>query len=149
MDPNRVIGKNGKLPWVLYDDFKWFKLVTTGHELVMGRKTFESIGKPLPQRFTYVITNDKEKLNLPSKELFTYVPPMYIFQNYKMQPKDWWLCGGHHVYETFLPMCDAVYVTHVYETFEGDTYMPAFEDMFPRSTFIFKTDRFKVVKYEK
>lgn len=51
MDPNRVIGKNGKLPWFLEEDLRWFKLVTMGGELIMGRKTFESIRKPLSRRF--------------------------------------------------------------------------------------------------
>ena len=56
MSRNRVIGREGKIPWHLPEDFRWFKKITTGHILVMGRKTFESIGKPLPNRATLVLS---------------------------------------------------------------------------------------------
>lgn len=105
MDPNRVIGNEGKIPWHYKEDFKFFKEITMGHSLVMGRNTYESIGKPLPGRFTYILTTDEKKLNLPWGTLAAYVNKDWIC-DYPSVCSNYWVCGGASVYELLLPMCD-------------------------------------------
>ncbi|HZL12535.1 MAG TPA: dihydrofolate reductase, partial [Verrucomicrobiae bacterium] len=70
MSLNRVIGAGGKIPWHLPDDFKWFKKMTMGHVVVMGRKTFESLGKPLPNRKNLVLTRHPQSLIRQHPEIF-------------------------------------------------------------------------------
>lgn len=146
MDANRVIGYKGKLPWHLPDDFNWFKRATIGHVLIMGRTTFESVGE-LPQRYTYVIS----KQTRPKSEHHEYITYEKLladpspFSPIKSQYT--WICGGAKVYQLLLPLCTAVYMTHVIDAYEGDTYMPPFEDMFPNQKIIMEHKEFWVVKY--
>src|SRR6478672_4996623 len=95
MSLNRVIGAGNKIPWHLPEDFKWFKKMTTGHVLVMGRKTFESIGKPLPNRTTIVLTRSTEVI--PGALTFSdlsQVDPMEP----RFAGRDIFICGGAQVY---------------------------------------------------
>lgn len=127
MSENRVIGRDGTLPWHLPGDLKFFKETTTGHRIVMGRKTFDSIGRALPKRETIVLThnrsfkaplgvivlhNPEEVLALPPSERQTYI------------------VGGAGIYRIFLPWCEGVYLTTVKRSAEGDTFLPPFEEEF-------------------
>jgi len=149
MDPHRVIGYKGRIPWHYSEDFKWFKATTMGGNLLMGRSTYESIGKPLPGRYTYILTTDSAKILLPPGTLSAYVDEKLINDMSPEMQNKTWLCGGAKVYKHFLPKCDEVYVTHIMEDFEGDTFMPEFEHMFPNAQILKETSDFWIVKYSK
>ena len=150
MTPNRVIGFRGRMPWTpITEDFRWFKHVTMGSSLLMGRTTFESIGKPLPGRFTYILTTDVAKTLLPAGELCAYVNERWIMELPFEKRNRIWVCGGAKVYQRFLPLCSEVYVTHIIEDYDGDTYMPEFESMFPNSKIVKETKDFWIVKHQK
>lgn len=148
MTPKRVIGKDGKIPWHISEDFQWFKHSTMGGSLLMGRNTFEALGKPLPGRFTYVLTNDPEKLHKKKTKEFMYINGGDL--NYGGGPwNDLWICGGAKVYAQFVPLCHEVYASILLEDYEGDTFMPEFEELFPYSRIIKEYKQFWVVKYSK
>jgi dihydrofolate reductase len=107
MSGNGVIAKNGKIPWHLPLDFKWFQHKTTNGVIVMGRKTFESIGKLLPNRHTIVLTQNKE-LVIPDVEICTD-----INQLKDRKEEVIWVCGGALVYEMLLYNCKYLYLTVV------------------------------------
>lgn len=124
MAENRAIGKNHQIPWRLPEDFKWFKQLTTGHVLVMGRKTFQSIGRPLPNRETIVL----------SRSQFAYPGVRTISDLHEIDPskesREIFICGGAEVYAEALPLCSDLYLTLVKRVIEGDTFFPPFEDRF-------------------
>ncbi len=144
MSENRVIGANGGIPWHLPEDFLFFKKTTLGHPIVMGRKTYESLGKPLPGRKNIVLTSQalilpdlvivhsKEQLialNIPTEEIF--------------------VIGGAKIYELLLPLCDTLLVTHVHRRVEGDTFFPVFEDKFELSTVLIERNEFTIREYQR
>src|SRR5437899_7633213 len=100
MSLNRVIGAGNRIPWHLPEDFKWFKKMTTGHVLIMGRKTFESIGRPLPNRRTIVLT--RSALAFPGvdtvAELSQINPEAAEFAGQEL-----FVCGGDQIYQAALP----------------------------------------------
>lgn len=144
MAGNRVIGNGIRIPWHLPDDFKWFKKTTMGGNLLMGNTTFNAIGRPLPGRFTYVLTRNQEKLMSTMTEGYSYTDEAKFLASC---PANVWVCGGSQVYERFLPMCEEVYVTHVIGDFEGDIFMPPFEDMFSNQTIVLEHKDFWIVKH--
>ena len=93
MSENRVIGQGRKIPWHLPEDFKWFKKMTTGHVVVMGRKTFESIGKPLPNRTTIVLS--RSPLQYPGVQVLPDLSQI----NPDADPREFFICGGAQIYE--------------------------------------------------
>ncbi|KAA6451756.1 dihydrofolate reductase [Bacillus swezeyi] len=123
MDRNRLIGKNNDLPWHLPQDLKYFKEVTNGHAVIMGRKTFESIGRPLPNRKNIVVTTDKG-LDIPGCEVLHSAEE--AVQYAKNRDEECFVIGGSKLYTDLLPFADKLYVTRIDETFEGDRYFPAF-----------------------
>jgi len=122
MDRNRVIGKNNSLPWKLPEDMKRFRELTQGKPVVMGRKTFESIGKALPNRKNIIITHDKNyriekcivvhSANEALKAAEGNVEIMII--------------GGGQIFREFLPKADKIYLTIIDENFEGDAFFPEY-----------------------
>lgn len=152
MDLNRVIGYKGRMPWHIPEDFKWFKKQTIGHSLIMGRNTFESIGNPLPGRFTYILTENKSKIALPKADECMYIGYDDLMNS--LVSNTWfaytaWVCGGASVYEQLLPMCDEVYATIIIDEYEGDTFMPHFEDDFPNTEILREEKDFWMVRYWK
>ena len=124
MTSDRIIGRQGRLPWHLPDDLKFFQRTTTGHAVIMGRRTFESIGKPLPDRRNIVITRNTE-----------YAPPGGIDVAHsldaaldrcrKRNESKAFIIGGSQIYRLALPLADEIIVTHVEgENIVGDTYFP-------------------------
>ncbi|WP_027417952.1 dihydrofolate reductase [Aneurinibacillus terranovensis] len=119
MDKNRVIGKDNKLPWHLPADLAYFKSITMGHVIVMGRKTHDSIGRPLPGRKNVVLTRDK-----------TYAAPgcmiMHSVQDVLVKFGDEVIdvIGGAEIIAQFLPYTDKLYMTRIEETFDGDVFFP-------------------------
>lgn len=120
---NRVIGKDNKLPWNLPADLKHFKDLTLGKPIVMGQKTFESIGKPLPGRTNVVLTLDKS-FN-PSGCIMAHSIEEALEKAGNCQ--EVMICGGASVYKQFLPRADKMYLTLIEGDFEGDAYFPEFD----------------------
>ncbi|QNF34869.1 dihydrofolate reductase [Adhaeribacter swui] len=121
MSENRVIGKNNQLPWHLPADLKFFKNLTTGHPIIMGRKTFESIGKPLPNRTSIIITRQPEY----------HQPGCLVVNNVssaitKAQQinSDVFIIGGAEILQQALPYIDTMFLTLIHENFAGDTFYP-------------------------
>ena len=145
MDPHRVIGYKGKLPWpIIKGDLQFFKQKTMEtKKIVMGRDTFRSVGA-LKDRFTYVLTTDHKLLELPPFSAYRYVN-MEFFNNDSFD--DLWVCGGAKIYQLLLPRCDEVFITHIIDDYEGDTYMPTFEDHFTRSEIVREGRNHWIVRY--
>ncbi len=124
MSANRVIGSNNDLPWRLPADLKRFKSLTMEHHLIMGRKTFESIGRPLPGRTTVVITHQTDYA--PEGVLVA----LSVEQALQMAAGDdeVFVAGGAQIYQQVLPRADRLYLTSIHEDFEGDTNFPEFEE---------------------
>lgn len=115
---NGVIGKDGALPWHIPADLKRFKTLTMGASMIMGRKTFDSFGKPLPGRRHIVLTRDEdwhaegaEVAPSPAKAL-------------AMAGPDAWVIGGAEIYRLLLPNCQRIELTEIHADYEGDTVMP-------------------------
>ncbi|MGP4071895.1 dihydrofolate reductase [Piscibacillus sp. B03] len=119
MDENGVIGKDNDLPWYLPNDLKYFKEVTSGHNIIMGRKTFESIGRPLPNRKNIILTRDKTY----QADGCVVVHSMKELESY-LQEDEVFLIGGAELFNIALPRADRLYITRIHDTFEGDTYFP-------------------------
>ncbi|MDT8858663.1 dihydrofolate reductase [Alkalihalobacillus sp. MEB130] len=124
MDQNRVIGKDNQLPWHLPADLAFFKKVTTGHTIVMGRKTYESIGRPLPKRRNVVLTRDEQYKAEGCDVVHTVEAVLDIAQ----QEDECFVIGGTEVFKLFWEHVDRLYVTYIDETFEGDTFFPEISD---------------------
>jgi dihydrofolate reductase len=124
MSENRVIGRENRIPWHVPEDFRWFKRKTIGQILVMGRKTFESIGRPLPGRETIVL----------SRSGFAYPGVRTVTGLEFLRPgedeREMYVCGGAEVYARALPLCSDLYLTVVRRRVEGDAWFPAFEERF-------------------
>jgi len=120
---NNVIGNENKLPWNLSEDLKRFKKLTSNNLIVMGRKTFDSIGRPLPNRKNIVLSNN---LNLKIDGVEVFNSPDEVISLYKEIPekKDMYIIGGTFVYKLFLEYCDYLYITYVDKNFEGDAFFP-------------------------
>jgi len=144
MDPDRVIGRGGALPWHLPGDLAFFKRTTTGHAIVMGRKTCESIGRPLPKRRNIVLTRNPD-WSAPGIE--TIHAPSDIESLGLPDGESVFIIGGAEIYEIFLPRLDELLVTHVRARHPGDTRFPAFEHLFPRSESIESTPDFEIRRH--
>lgn len=119
---NRVIGKDGKMPWHIPEDLKRFKRLTTGHTILMGRKTFESIAKPLPNRRNVVISS-KPILNIE-----TYPSIEEALAALEDQDKVF-IIGGGQIYARLLERTDELYLTFVDKEVEGDAFFPPYEHL--------------------
>lgn len=120
---NNVIGGDNKLLWHISDDLKRFKNITTGHTIIMGRKTFESFPKPLPNRYHVVLTRDKNyKVN--SNQVTVVNDIETIMKTYENSGSEIFVIGGGEIYNLLLPYCDKIYLTKVQKNFDGDTYFP-------------------------
>ncbi len=141
---NRVIGAHNKIPWHLPEDFQWFKKMTTGHVIVMGRNTFESIGKPLPNRTTVVLTRSAQPIpGVKTAADLTEIDPTCA----EFAGKEIFICGGAQVYAKALPLCSDLYLTLVNRVVEGDTFFPPFEDQFELISVALERPEFKVLYY--
>jgi dihydrofolate reductase len=123
MAENRVIGFNNTLPWQLPADLKHFKTITSGHPVIMGRKTFASIGRPLPNRTNIILTRD-HAFSAPDCLIATEAATALALAK-NADPEEIFVIGGAEIYKQMLPQVDRVYLTVVHQVFEGDTYFPA------------------------
>jgi dihydrofolate reductase len=176
MSENRVIGCGNKIPWHLPEDFKWFKKKTTGQTIVMGRKTFESLGKPLPNRTNLILTHHLRKLAKTHPEVFSQYKEwrggrslkrpyqlkftkldgspteIRVFNSLKkLNPNEFqtevFICGGAQVYAQALPLCSDLYLTLVKRVVPGDAFFPKFEDDFRPVEVISDCADFKIIHY--
>jgi dihydrofolate reductase len=115
---NKVIGNNNKLIWKLSSDLKRFKELTTGHPVVMGRKTYESIGRPLPNRRNIIITRNLE-YRVDDCEIVSSLDEALL-----LTKNDCFIIGGGEIYKQSLEVADKIYLTLVHEELEGDTTFP-------------------------
>ena len=141
----RVIGKNNQLPWNIPDDLKNFKKLTTGNTVIMGRKTFESIGRPLPNRHNIVITTSLHKTE--GIEIAHTIQE--AIEKAKARNKEAFVIGGATIYEQAIPFADKLILSHIKKDYEGVTYFPKLIggewEIIDRQNF---TD-FEVVTYER
>ncbi|WAA13278.1 dihydrofolate reductase [Fervidibacillus halotolerans] len=121
MDERGVIGKNNNIPWHLPDDLKRFKRITMGHKIVMGRKTFESIGKPLPGRENIVLSTNPT-FHCPSCKVFRDSKKLLDYCLH--QEEEIFVIGGSKIFQLFLPFVEKLYITRIYHTFDGDVFFP-------------------------
>ncbi len=144
MSLNRVIGAGNRIPWHLPDDFKWFKMLTTGQVIVMGRKTFESIGKALPNRTTIVVTRSHQALPgvQMASDLQEIDPAAPEFTG-----REIFICGGAEIYAQTLPFCSDLYLTLVKREVEGDAFFPRFEEMFELLGELADSPEFRILHY--
>jgi dihydrofolate reductase len=144
MSLNRVIGSRNRIPWHLPEDFKWFKQTTSGHVIVMGRKTYESIGKPLPNRTTVVVT--RSQAEIPGVEIISDLSRLDP-ESPLLRGREVFICGGAEVYRQILPRCSDLYLTLVKRVVEGDTFFPEFESQFSLVTDVMDRPEFKILHY--
>ncbi|MAV39302.1 MAG: dihydrofolate reductase [Puniceicoccaceae bacterium] len=138
MAENRVIGNAGAIPWHLPDDFKWFKKTTMGQTLLMGRKTFESIGRPLPGRQTLILSRS----NYSAPEATTVQDQKSI--EAVAEHENIWVAGGAEIYKLMLPNCKDLFLTRVHLEPKGDTYFPEFESQFKLNKTLEHTEAFTI-----
>ena len=119
-DKNQLIGSNNNLPWHLPADLKHFKSITMGHHMIMGRKTFESIGKPLPGRVSVVVTRNKDYVMEGCHVVYSIEDAIKFCEN----EEEVFIIGGAEIFEYTMPLAAKLYVTQIHHEFEGDTWFP-------------------------
>jgi len=124
MASNRVIGDNDQMPWHLSADLKKFRQITTGFPIIMGRKTYEAIGKPLPDR-TNIIVSTNNDYQLDGCLVFNDIDS--ALAHAEKLAEQVFIIGGATLYEALLPVADMMYVTEIHQDFIGDTYFPSFD----------------------
>lgn len=143
MASNRVIGRNGGLPWKLSADLKWFKKVTLGFPIVMGRVTMESIGRPLPGRRNLVIS--RSLASVP--EGFELVPSCEAAMEALAGETEASVIGGAQIYREMMPLCEEVLLSYVFHPYDGDTLLPDFEDDFEMVEVLHRDEDFELRRY--
>lgn len=145
MAANRVIGREGRLPWHLPEDLRFFKTLTTGHPVVMGRKTYASIGRPLPRRRNIVLSREWTppegsgvEVIRSAGELASLGLAGRVF-----------VIGGAEIYRLLLPWCASVIVSKLRADYAGDAWMPEFEADFPHAEKLAAYAEFEVWEYRR
>lgn len=161
MSLNRVIGRDNQIPWHLPEDLRWFKQMTTGHVVVMGRRTFESLPKPLPGRRIIVLTRDPQRFisaHAAEPRGFREWPGVNeagdllvcrAFEDLDPSrfPSEVFVCGGAEIYRQALPRCADLYLTLVKREVPGDAFFPAFEGQFELRSILRDTPEFELRHY--
>ena len=127
---NMAIGKANALLWRLPEDLKRFKKLTTGHPIIMGRKTYQSINRPLPDRTNIIVTRD-ENLEIPGCIIVHSVTEA-IEKAKEFDQKEIFIIGGAEIYKETLPLVDRLYVTKVDLDVEGDAFFPEYSNIFTK-----------------
>lgn len=121
VDKNQLIGNRGEIPWKLPADLKYFKETTMGAPVIMGRKTFESIGFPLPGRKNIIMTKNK---NYTAEGCKVVHSKREVLNDFLEKDKEAFIIGGAEIYRIFLPYSKKLYLTIIEHEFSGDTYFP-------------------------
>lgn len=136
-DPNRVIGRDNQLPWHIPEDLAYFKKHTIGKGIVMGRNTFESIGRPLPKRLNIVVTRNKE-LAIEGVEIVHSIEDGV--KKAEQFHEEVMIIGGEQIFRSILPEADRLYITLIHKEFDGDTFFPEYGDEWELTT---QSERFE------
>src|SRR5688572_21388613 len=131
MAENRVIGKNNQLIWHLPADLKHFKNLTSGHPIIMGRKTFESIGKPLPNRTNIVVTRQED---FKPKDCLVAHSLSEALMMAQQLDAEIFVIGGAEIYKQAMFLADTIYLTEVHQEFEGDTFFSEIDTLLWQET---------------
>ena len=133
---NNIIGKNNLLIWHLPEDLKRFKRLTSGHTIIMGRKTFESLGRVLPNRHHIILCNDAQmQIDNENVEIFDNIS---MLDKYVKDENEHFVIGGATIYKLLMPMCNKMYITEINQDFDGDVAFPEIN-----------LDEWKVIEREK
>ena len=124
MASNRVIGLNNQMPWHLSADLKKFKTITMGSPILMGRKTYESIGRPLPGRTNIIISRNPD---YQQPDCLVYQDLNLALARAGQLAEEVFIIGGAKLYESLLPRADKLYLTEINQAFEGDTWFPEWQ----------------------
>lgn len=127
MAKNRVIGRNNRLPWHLPADLKHFKFLTMGQTIVMGRKTYESIGKPLPGRANVIITRQADYEVPGAMVVHSLEDALLICEETSTGHSENFIIGGEKLYRQALKICQRMYITEIQRNFDGDVFFPEFD----------------------
>lgn len=141
MSENRVIGKLGKLPWHLPNDLIHFKKLTTGKNILMGRKTFDSIGRALPNRNNLVLTKN---LDLRADAITVFHSKEELLDS---KLDELMVIGGEEIYKLFLPECRKIYLTLVHDVVAGDAFFPDFHGFYENNRETYESDRLHAYRY--
>ena len=144
MTPERVIGKDGTLPWHLPEDLAFFRRTTSGHPIVMGRKTYESIGRPLPKRRNIVLSRDP---SWSADGVETIHSPAQL-SGLDLRG-DVFIIGGSGIYAAFLPQLDELLVSHIHHAYPGDIRFPDFAHLFQAPETVESHEAFDVLRYRR
>lgn len=142
MSPNRVIGADGRIPWHIPEDLKFFKRTTLGHAVLMGRKTYESIGKPLPGRENIVLSRTAE---FPGVRMVRSLDEV-------TEPADGrllYVIGGAELYAALMPRCSELLLTRVAMDVTGDTFFPAFETDFDEGELVETGSNYEIRRHKR
>ncbi len=142
MSRERVIGAGGKIPWHIPGDLKFFKRTTLGHVVLMGRKTFESLGKPLPGRENWVLSR---AASFEGVRVFRH-PPEIVPPG---DGREIFVIGGAELYAALLPQCREILLTHVDLSVDGDTWFPVFEPEFDSGVLIESCPDYEIRRYRR
>lgn len=124
---NRVIGNKGQIPWQIDEDKKHFKKLTTGNVIVMGRRTYEEIGRPLPNRHNIIVSNTATYAAANCTTVTSLNQALeYAAQNFP--DKTVFICGGASLYREALPLAQKLYITKIDAEYPGDTFFPQFDE---------------------
>lgn len=143
-DARRVIGHQGALPWHHPEDLKFFKRTTLGHPVLMGRTTFESIGRPLPGRHNLVLSR-----TMPPREGITVLRDLAELEAACTGVERVFVIGGAQVYAELLPQCDELYLTLVAGEHEGDAFFPPYEALFELTEVLGQAEGLEFRRYER
>lgn len=142
MSLNRVIGAEGRIPWRLPEDMKFFKRTTLGHVVLMGRKTYDSMGRPLPGRENWVVSRNGD---IPGVRMIRRMDEIDELED----GRELFVIGGTQIYEAMLPRCHELLLTLVRREVAGDAVFPAFEEAFDLREILFETPEMEVRRYVK
>lgn len=145
MAEDRAIGIRQSIPWRLPEDMKLFKRLTMGHPILMGRRTWESLGRPLPGRRNIVLTRDTAF----TAEGAEVIHALSELDGLDLAESEVMVIGGAQIYELLLPMMSRLYVSRVKGQYAADTWFPPFEHLFTRRSVLESFDGFELVLYEK
>lgn len=123
---DNVIGKDNKLIWHIPEDLKHFKEITSGHKIIMGRRTFESLGRILPNRKHIILCNDME-MNLDDENV-EILEDISMLDKYINSDEECFVIGGATIYKLLMPYSNKMYITKINQDFEGDVYFPEIKD---------------------
>lgn len=145
MAADRAIGIRNSIPWRLPEDMRVFKRLTMGHPILMGRKTWESLGRPLPGRQNIVLTREAEY----KAEGAVVIHDVAELEQMELQDAEVMVIGGAQIYGMMLPKMQRLYVSEVAGEFEADTWFPPFAELFAKRTVVERFEGFELVLYEK